>query len=160
MVDLPSSWSTICCSDRASPSPWAAPARAPDEMYAPAMGEQQAAVLKEVSGVPKAWSKAIAMILAIGLAAIALLVIWLVAVPNGPEICALSMPGPRNCFDGDREHSATLASIAVVLVAALTIALQLVRPKLWPAIRAVAWATLALSPAWAYVVSAWIPALA
>lgn len=94
------------------------------------------------------------------LALVAVIVIWAVAVPVGPEVCALTYPGPRNCFAADR-FSAGIVWTAVLGV--LTIALLLVfmigRTRR-PAVIVSGIILVAVASITSYVAVAWIPALA
>ncbi len=67
------------------------------------------------------------------LALIAVGLIWWVAVPVGPEVCALTMPGPRNCFAHDRQVAATVWTvvIAVACLAAILATVVLSRRRSW-----------------------------
>lgn len=99
--------------------------------------------------------------LAIGIAsALALAVVWLVAVPIGPEACALSLPGPRNCFTSDRVQAAVLPTLAIIATAAVSIALVFASPKRARSIATCSAILLLLLTVASYVVVGWIPALA
>ncbi|MCC2032684.1 hypothetical protein [Microbacterium allomyrinae] len=100
-------------------------------------------------------------ILVIGIATVLdLAIVWLVAVPIGPEACALSLPGPRNCVMADRVQAAGLPTLAIIIAAAISIALVLVSPKRARPIAICAVILLLLLTAASYVVAGWIPALA
>ena len=99
--------------------------------------------------------------LAVGFATVlALAVVWLIAVPIGPEACALSLPGPRNCFTSDRVQAAILPTIVIVAVAVLSAVLLFARPKNSRLIAACSVVLLLVMAAASYVLVAWIPALA
>ncbi|WP_194410875.1 hypothetical protein [Microbacterium cremeum] len=93
-------------------------------------------------------------------ALVGLAAIWLVAVPLGPEACALSLPGPRNCFVSQRLDAALLPTIMIVLLAAASMVVCLVWPRLAGAVRWVATITLVAATVSAYLLVAWIPGLA
>ncbi|MCR2792380.1 hypothetical protein NQ156_04815 [Microbacterium sp. zg.Y625] len=96
----------------------------------------------------------------IGLTALAsAAVIWLIAVPFGPEVCALSLPGPRNCFTSQRIQAAFLPTLAIMAIAVLSIAVTLVRPRISRFVSFVAVLLLLAMTVIAYVLVAWIPAL-
>ena len=69
----------------------------------------------------------------------AVVLIWSVAVPTGPDVCVLTYPGPRNCFVSDR----LAAAIVSTVVLALTFAVALV-------------ASVTLFPRWSWAVGAGI----
>lgn len=93
-------------------------------------------------------------------ALVGLALIWLVAVPLGPEVCALSLPGPRNCFVSQRLDAAPLPTIVIVLLAAASIAICLIWSRRARVLRWVATITLVAATVGAYLLVAWIPALA
>ncbi len=98
------------------------------------------------------------------IAAVGLGILWLVVVPIGPEACALSMPGPRNCFPSDRVSAAQGGTALVALCAIVSVAIALVVARSRPrAARVIAGIGLVLTSAavgYALFASAWIPALA
>lgn len=97
----------------------------------------------------------------IGLTAIAsVTAIWLIAVPFGPEVCALSLPGPRNCFPSQRIQAAFLPTLAIMAIAVFSIAVTLVWPRISRVISFVAVLLLLAMTVIGYVLVAWIPALA
>ncbi|WP_322411008.1 hypothetical protein [Microbacterium invictum] len=91
---------------------------------------------------------------------LALVVVWLIAVSIGPEACALSLPGPRNCFAGDRVQAAILPTIVIVASAVLSTALLFAWPKNSRMITRWSVLVLILIAAASYVLVAWIPAFA
>jgi len=97
----------------------------------------------------------------IGLTALAsAAVIWLIAVPFGPEVCALSLPGPRNCFTSQRIQAAFLPTLVIMTIAVLSMAAALVRPRVSRVVSSVAVALLLAMTVIAYALVAWIPVLA
>lgn len=88
-----------------------------------------------------------------------LLIIWLLAVPIGPEVCALTYPGPRNCFISDRVSVGIVATVLTCLVYAATLAVTVVAPR-YRRFAGVGLGLLALAPILSYLWVAWIPALA
>lgn len=80
----------------------------------------------------KTWS-AIVPIVVVTLAGLA--VIWLIAVPVGPEACGLAYPGPRNCFVSQREAAALLPTIVMVLLAAVSAGICVVWTRFARAVR-------------------------
>lgn len=86
--------------------------------------------------------------------------IWLVAVPTGPEVCNLTYPGPRNCFISDRLGAAVVSTVvlglAYVLVLVTSVAFS--RRRQWVVEAGVF--LLLLAAIAAFVSVAWIPALA
>ncbi len=110
---------------------------------------------------------AVATAVALALVAVAATaLIWLVAVPVGPEVCALSMPAPRNCFAHDRIVAAAtatpvLAVIALALAAAvIATETEYVDRRARNLARAAAPALLIVVATGAVISTAWIPALA
>jgi len=100
-------------------------------------------------------------LLAVGIATVlALAIVWLIAVPIGPEACALSFPGPRNCFTSDRVQAATLPTIVIIAAALLSVALLFAWPKNSRMITTWSVVLLLVMAAAFYVLVAWIPALA
>ena len=100
-------------------------------------------------------------LLAVGIATVlALAVVWLVAVPIGPEACALSMPGPRNCLTNDRVEAAILPTIVIIAAAILSVALLVVWPQSSRWISTCSVIVLLVMAAASYVLVAWIPSLA
>jgi hypothetical protein len=97
----------------------------------------------------------------VGIATVlALALIWFIAVPIGPEACALSLPGPRNCFTSDRVQAAIWPTIVIIAAALLSVALLFARPKNSRVIGAWSVVLLLVIAAASYVLVAWIPALA
>ncbi|MCR2801329.1 hypothetical protein QNO21_08425 [Microbacterium sp. zg-Y818] len=97
----------------------------------------------------------------IGLTALAsAAAIWLIAVPFAPEVCALSLPGPRNCFTSQRIQAAFLPTLAIMTIAVLSIVVTLVRPRISRFVSFVAVLLLLAMTLIAHVLVAWIPAFA
>ena len=86
--------------------------------------------------------------------------IWILAVPLGPEVCALSMPGPRNCFVAERASAARPATIVIALLAAAIMLATLFSAQSRHAIAFVGPIILLIASAAAYLSAAWIPAWA
>jgi hypothetical protein len=85
--------------------------------------------------------------------------IWLVAVPFGPEVCSLAMPGPRNCFTTERTTAGAAWTAIVCIVYIATLAVAIVGGRL----RVLAIAgivVLSLAPLASFLAVAWIPAFA
>lgn len=100
-------------------------------------------------------------LVAVGIATVlALAVVWLIAVPIGPEACALSLPGPRNCFTSDRVQASILPTIVIIAAAVSSAALLFAWPKNSRMITTWSGVVLFVMAAAAYVLVAWIPALA
>ena len=95
-----------------------------------------------------------------GLTALAVAVIWLVAVPVGPEACALSMPAPRNCFEVHREAAAVGPTIALIVlgIAILAAAMFVRRRRLLVTVIGSIFVLTAATAS--YLAAAWIPAWA
>lgn len=101
-----------------------------------------------------------APVTAIGSAAVlALALVWLVAVPIGPEVCAASLPGPRNCFISDRVQAAVLPTLVTVAIAVLSLVV-IARPSKRRSITVISVIVLLVVALASYVLVAWIPALA
>ena len=86
--------------------------------------------------------------------------VWILAVPLGPEVCALSMPGPRNCFVADRASAARPATVASALLAAAIMLTAVFSARSRRAIAFVGPIVLLIASAAAYLSAAWIPAWA
>lgn len=94
------------------------------------------------------------------MASAAIFVIWAVAVPPGPEVCALTYPGPRNCFVADRVSAAIVWTTALgVLALALALVFVLGRIRR-PAVVVSGIVLVVIASAASYSAVAWIPALA
>lgn len=97
----------------------------------------------------------IATLLAVGTVAL----IWLVAVPVGPVVCAAVYPPTANCFRDHRVGSALVMTLIVVAVYVVTVLLAALvrRPR-----RAILIGVglLALAPFVSYAVVAWSPGFA
>ena len=104
-----------------------------------------------------AWGGTVAMLV---LALAAVIVIWAVAVPVGPEVCALTYPGPRNCVAADRISAGIVwTTVLGVLTIALSLALMLGRTRR-RAVVAAGLVLVAVASIASYLAVAWIPALA
>ena len=86
--------------------------------------------------------------------------VWILAVPLGPEVCALSMPGPRNCFVAERASAARSATIVIALLAAAIMLTAVFSARSRRAIDFVGPIILLIASAAAYLSAAWIPAWA
>ena len=88
---------------------------------------------------------------------VAIVLLWVVAVPRGPEVCGLSYPGPRNCFTEDRMMAGVLWSTVLgVLYVALLLVAFVARRRVF----VVAGITLlVLASVAAYIAVAWVPVL-
>lgn len=92
----------------------------------------------------------IATVLAVGTVAL----IWLVAVPVGPVVCAAVYPSTGNCFRDNREGSALVMTLIVVAVYVVTVLLAaLVRRPRGTSLIGVG--LLAVAPFVSYAVVAW-----
>ncbi len=109
---------------------------------------------------PSVVMKIVAAIVAAVVGTLTLLLVWAVAVPNGPDLCAAVMPPIRNCFESQRMYAAEWWSAAAAVATASVIAIELFRSGRWLATRIIAWTGFALVSAATVVASAWIPALA
>ncbi|MDQ1122149.1 CHASE2 domain-containing sensor protein [Microbacterium trichothecenolyticum] len=90
----------------------------------------------------------------------AVVLIWSVAVPTGPDVCVLTYPGPRNCFVSDRLDAAVVSTVVLGMTSAVAVAasVTLFRRGPWAVGAGVA---LVLSTGLvAFVAVAWIPAWA
>lgn len=96
-----------------------------------------------------------ATLLAVGTIAL----IWLVAVPFGPEVCSLVYPPDRNCFTSDRVSKGILASAIVFVIYAATMLLALLGGRQRGLVMAGV-LVLTIGPVVAYLFVAWIPAFA
>lgn len=82
--------------------------------------------------------------------------IWLVAVPVGPVVCAAVEPPTRNCLLEHREGSALVMTVIVVLVYVVMMLLAvLLRRQKGVLLSAVV--LLAIAPFVSYAVVAWAP---
>lgn len=99
--------------------------------------------------------------LAVVLAAASLVLIWAVAVPVGPGVCAAIYPPARNCFESDRAAMGTIVTVLVVVLAVATAIIALfARTPGFRRIAVVGVVLLAVSLLLSYPFVAWIPALA
>lgn len=99
--------------------------------------------------------------LAVLLATASLVLIWAVAVPVGPGVCAAIYPPARNCFESDRAAMGTLLTVLLlVLVVATTIIALLARTTGLRRVAVVGAVLLAVGLLLSYPFVAWIPALA
>lgn len=99
-------------------------------------------------------------IAAVVLAAATIALIWLVAVPNGPAVCAAVYPAPRNCFEIDRVQIGVVVTALVALVGIATVLLALSKSSGARPFAVGGVVVLAAAPFVAYLLVAWIPALA
>ncbi|WP_163631101.1 hypothetical protein [Microbacterium sp. B35-04] len=113
-----------------------------------------------LSATPGTQHRTLSPLLLIGV--VALLgagVVWLFAVPLGPEVCALILPAPRNCFTSDRIQAAIAPTIVLFLVAVgLTVAAARL-PRARRRIVIVGSVALITIAGLSYLHVAWIPAL-
>ncbi len=86
--------------------------------------------------------------------------IWTLAVPPGPEVCALLMPAPRNCLVAHRASAASFATVTIVLLAAAIMLTAVFSAPSRRAIASVGPIVLLITSAAAYLSAAWIPAWA
>lgn len=100
------------------------------------------------------------VLLVAGLAILGIAAIWLLAVPRGPEVCALSMPGPRNCFISDRAQAAIASTVAVALLGASIIVVARLEPRSRRAMAFLGPLVVLIASVTAYLSAAWIPAWA
>jgi hypothetical protein len=98
--------------------------------------------------------------LAVAIAILGITVIWTIAVPIGPEACALSMPGPRNCYMHDRAQDALLATIAITLVGAVVASIAIVFTQSRRVMSFLGPIVLMIASVAGYLSAAWIPAWA
>ncbi|MCT9819180.1 hypothetical protein N3K63_02640 [Microbacterium sp. W1N] len=90
----------------------------------------------------------------------ALSAVWLIAVPLGPDACALVLPGPRNCFTFDRLRAAVAPTVLLIVLAVGTLLAVILAPRTPGRAAAAGALALALAGVASYLVVAWIPALA
>ena len=86
--------------------------------------------------------------------------IWTLAVPLGPEVCALSMPGPRNCFVHDRAAAAIVGTVAIALLGAVITLIAILSVRSRHVIVFVGPIALFIGSVVAFLSAAWIPAWA
>ena len=86
--------------------------------------------------------------------------IWILAVPPGPEVCALLMPAPRNCLVAHRASAASSATVVIALLAAAIMFTAVFSARSRRAIAFVGPIVLLIASAAAYLSAAWIPAWA
>lgn len=114
--------------------------------------------------VTKEGHRPLTMLLPLSLTAVVAILgiaaVWILAVPFGPEVCALSMPGPRNCFVAERASAARSATIVIALLAAAIMLATLFSAQSRRAIDFVGPIVLLIASAAAYLSAAWIPAWA
>ncbi|MCR2811944.1 hypothetical protein NQ166_07160 [Microbacterium sp. zg.Y1090] len=94
------------------------------------------------------------------LALVAVGMIWWIAVPVGPEVCSLVLPGPRNCFTHDRLVAATVWTVVIALAYLAAIVATVLSPhrRLWFVGAGIV--LMLLVGAAGFVAAAWIPTLA
>ncbi|MBC7594338.1 MAG: hypothetical protein H7288_10415 [Kineosporiaceae bacterium] len=114
--------------------------------------------------VTKEGHRPLTMLLPLSLTAVVAILgiaaVWILAVPFGPEVCALSMPGPRNCFVAERASAARSATIVIALLAAAIMLATLFSAQSRHAIAFVGPIVLLIASPAAYLSAAWIPAWA
>lgn len=88
----------------------------------------------------------------------AILLLWTVAVPSGPEVCGLVYPGPRNCFTGDRVSAAVVWSTVLGVLYVAVLLLAFVSRRRVFVVAGIA--LLVVTTVAAYIAVAWIPAFA
>ena len=114
--------------------------------------------------VTKEGHRPLTMLLPLSLTAVVAILgiaaVWILAVPFGPEVCALSMPGPRNCFVAERASAARSATIVIALLAAAIMLATLFSAQSRRAIDFVGPIVLLIASAAAYLSAAWIRAWA
>lgn len=94
----------------------------------------------------------IATILAAGTVAL----LWFAAVPFGPLVCPAVYPAPPNCFAGNREGSALIMTLVVLVLYAVTLLTALV-PGRRRVLLTGGVVLLALTPIVSYAIVAWSP---
>jgi hypothetical protein len=90
----------------------------------------------------------------------AVVLIWSVAVPAGPDVCVLTYPGPRNCFVNDRIDAAVVSTVVMGLAFAVALVASVTLFRRWPRVVGAGGALVLLAGAVAFVAVAWIPAWA
>lgn len=100
-------------------------------------------------------------IIAMGSAVVlALALVWLVAVPIGPETCALSLPAPRNCFTVDRVQTAIVPTLIIIAAAVSSIVVIHTWPSRSRLIAVTSVIMLLVIAVASYFLIAWMPPLA
>lgn len=112
------------------------------------------------SSSPGAGPKPTLPLVAALLAIVAIAAIWLIAVPIGPDVCALVMPAPRNCFLDHRAHNAVAPTIALAITALAILVASAAFPRARRVVGVAGVVAVLLLGAIAAVLVAWIPALA
>lgn len=103
----------------------------------------------------------LALTLTAAVAVLGIAAIWTLAVPLGPEACALTMPGPRNCFELDRARAAVFPTIAIGLLGAAIISVAVFfSPQSRRVVVFVGPVILLIASIAGYVSAAWIPSWA
>ena len=115
------------------------------------------AIPQKVKSWPVAWRLIIAATIFTG-ATIAL--VWFIAVPLGPSVCAAIYPPARNCFWSDRLEKGLVVSVAVVVIYIATVTLALMKNRRHHKLVVSGVALLAVAPILSYLAIAWIPAFA
>ena len=93
-------------------------------------------------------------------AVVAVVLIWSVAVPTGPEVCNLTYPGPRNCFVSDRLDAAVVATVVLGLTFAVAVIASTTLLRRWPWAMGAGVALVLLAGPVAFLAVAWVPAWA
>lgn len=118
-------------------------------------------VPSEAASPTRVRMRALGGVLVLTLLALAALgFLWWVAVPVGPEVCALTWPGPRNCFAGDRLAAARVWTVIIVLVAFVSLVATVLLSRRHRWIPGVGASLLILVGVAGFVATAWIPVLA
>ncbi|MEV7827352.1 hypothetical protein [Microbacterium enclense] len=90
----------------------------------------------------------------------AVVLIWSVAVPTGPDACVLTYPGPRNCFISDRLDAAVVSTVVLGVTSAGALVASVALSRRWPWAVGAGVALVVLAGLVAFVAVAWIPAWA
>ncbi|MFG6278081.1 hypothetical protein [Microbacterium sp. 5K110] len=90
----------------------------------------------------------------------AVVLIWSVAVPTGPDVCVLTYPGPRNCFVSDRLDAAVVSTVVLALTLAVALIASVTLSRRWSWVVGPGIALVFLAGAVAFLAVAWIPAWA
>ncbi|MGC0370799.1 hypothetical protein [Microbacterium sp. SLBN-111] len=90
----------------------------------------------------------------------AVVLIWSVAVPTGPDVCVLTYPGPRNCFVSDRSDAAVASTLVLGVTFAVALIASVTLFRRWSWVVEAGAALVFFAGAAAFVAVAWIPAWA
>jgi len=102
---------------------------------------------------PIAWGR---LIVATILTAGTIALVWLVAVPLGPIVCAAVEPPMSNCIETNREGSALVMTVVIGALYLVTVLVALLKRRP-PGILHACIVTLALAPIVSYLVVVWAP---